>query len=283
MLEELVHPVYAVAAGVVLSLCYFLISTDNPARIPLYKVLFRSLFGILLYLITWLAITYPVYRVLLATLSSRWDFGGMGLFFFGVSVGLSFPIAIREGKNHLIGRHTARTYRLLTLALQFIDEVTSQYFGRIIMREERKASYEVLEGDDGGAERAVQRLFEFYIEEIAREEAKHLLPDRQAKVFNFVKVHSTAVKFKFLLRHLGYRNCVARVRAVQKVPESILPAWPGDEPDRRKVHDRRRKKGSYNPERRQRPYGRRKIDSPSVRDMILGRGSKQLPERRPGG
>jgi hypothetical protein len=223
-------------------------------------------------------ISYPIYHILLASFSWVGKLEGLGLFFFATAVGLSVPIAFREGKNHLLGRRTAQTYRLLTVVLQFIDEVTSQYFGRIIMREERKASYEVLEGDEEAAVRAIHRLFEFYIEELAREEALSMKPGSREKVFNFAKMGSYAVKFKYLLRHLGYDYCFERVRAVQQKPQSILSTWPGDQPDRRRIHDRRKTPGNYNPERRQLPHGRRKLECPATRDFILG-GSRNLSDR----
>lgn len=269
-MEALSHPACAVAFGVVISLFYSLLSTENPARIPLHKVLFRALFGIVLYLVTWLVIAYPVYLLLLATLSVAKKLEGLGLYFFAVAVGLSVPIAVREGKNHFLGRHTAKTYRLLTVVLQFIDEVTSQYFGRIILREERKASYEVMEGNQEEAERAIHRLFELYIEEMAHEEAKSLAPGKRQKVFNFSKMRSPAVKFKYLLRHLGYYECFKKVRSVQKAPDSILPAWPPLLTDRRRIPNRRVTPGTHNPERRLLPHGRRKLDNPDRRGLILG-------------
>jgi hypothetical protein len=269
-LEAFAHPAYAVALGVLISLFYFLISTENPARIPLHKVFVRALFGIILYLITWLIIAYPVYLLLQTTISWAGKLEGLGLYFFAAAVGLSVPIAVREGKNHLLGRRTAQTYRLLTVVLQFIDEATSQYFGRIIMREERKASYEVLEGDQEGAERAIHRLFEVYIEELAKEEARNLKPAKRQKVFNFTKMRSPAVKFKYLLRHLGYDNCFKRVRDVQRAPHSILPMWPPALPDRRRIPTRRLAAGIHNPERRQIPHGRRKLDCPDTRSIIIG-------------
>jgi hypothetical protein len=255
---------------VIISLFYFLLSTENPGRVPLRKVFFRALFGILLYLVTWLVIAYPVYILLLTTLSWVKKLEGLGLYFFAVAVGLSVPIAVREGKNHFLGRRMARTYRLLTVVLQFIDEVTGQYFGRIILREERKASYEVMEGDQDEAERAIHRLFEVYIEDLALEEAKSLKPGKRQKVFNFSKMRSPAVKFKYLLRHLGYDECFKKVRAVQKAPESILPSWPPWLTDRRRIPNRRLTQGSHNPERRALPHGRRKLDNPDIRGLILG-------------
>lgn len=276
-MEILAHPVCAVTLGIFLSLCYFLISTDNPARIPLHKILFKSLFGMILYVLTWLAVAYPIYRLLLLPTNSLvGQLEGFAANCFACVVGLSVPIIIRQGKNQLLGRRTARTYRLLTIVLQFVDEITSQYFGRIIMREERKASFEVLEGDAGGAERAIERLFELYIEAIATEEAKTLKPAERERVFNFVKMRSPAVKFKFLLRHLGYTVCFKKIRAVQNDPESILPTWPKEIGDRRHGSDQRKAVEPHAPERRRRAFGRRRLDSPHTRACILGKDHRNM-------
>lgn len=281
-MEILAHPISAVIIGVILSLCYFLISTENPARIPLHKIFFRSLFGMILYICTWLVIAYPIYRLLLATYSWVGKLDGLAQFCFACAIGLSVPIVVRTGKNRLLGRRIARTYRLLTLVLQFVDEVTGQYFGRIITREERKASYQVLEGDAGGAERTIERLFEFHLEEIAHEEAKGLRSAEREKVFNFVKVRSSAVKFKFLLRHLGYTDCLAKIKEVQSAPESILPSWPGTIADRRRGHERRGANEPYSVERRQLSSGRRKMDSPNTRAFILNQHRRSLPAKDSG-
>lgn len=278
-MEVLAHPICAVLLGVALSLIYILLSTENPAKIPLSKVFFRALFGMLLYVVTWIIFSYPFYRIILKTYSWVGSLDKIGIFCLACGVGLFVPLAVRAGKNNLLDRSAARKYRLLITVLQYIDEVTGQYFGRIIFREERKASQQVMEPDEARATLAIDRLFELHIEEIECDQAQELKPAEREKVANFVKIRSTATKFKFLLRHLGYEDCMASIQKVKETPGCILEKWPVETGQRRNGHDRRQVGAPHSPERRMLPYGRRKLDSPDVRDIILGKSKKALTTR----
>jgi hypothetical protein len=281
-LETLAHPLCGVMLGVTTSLLYTLLRTENPARIPFSKLIIRSLFGIGLYLFTWLIFSYILY--LLAVLTYSWVGGldGVGLFFLACVVGLCVPLAVRVGKNRLLDREAAKNYRLVADVMQFLDEITGQYFGRIIMREERKASYDVMKPDHDRATLVIDRLFEFHLEGIESESANELEPEERAMVFNFERIRSTAIKFKLLLRHLGYNDCMARIEEVKKDPKIILPNWLPEMGQRRCGSDRRQTTQLHASERRTLIiHGRRKLDAPETRALILMREGRALPPSLP--
>ena len=116
--------------------------------------------------------------------------------------------------------------------LQYFDEITRLYFSRILNREERKVSTLFLAEDAERRRRALDRLFEEHNLEIACEEARRLYaPETALGIF---RVRHPAVKFKYLIRHLGYADCLRALRATAQRPEILFPSWPADQSDRRK-------------------------------------------------
>ncbi|MFN2455709.1 MAG: hypothetical protein ABR577_15975 [Pyrinomonadaceae bacterium] len=270
-MEILGHSMCAVALGVLLSLGIIVLNTENPAKIPLHKVFVRALFGLAFFFIFFFVISFPIYSLIISKVPLVSSLEGIGRWFFACAVGLGVPILVRAAKNNLIGKRSATIFRVLTMILQYLDEITALYLGRIIDREERKASYDVMAGNANQATCAIYRLFEYHLEGIAHDVAKHSKYADKEKVKGLVKTRNTAIKFKFLLRYLGYKDCFAAINTVKGKPESILPTWPyvEAEPDRRKSYDRRINSGEYHTDRRKLPHGQRKLDLPEALNIIL--------------
>ena len=167
-MDILNHPLSAVALGVLLSMFCVLTMTENPAKVPLRLVIVRALPGLGLYLVAWLVFSYLIFSLMLSSLPLLDRLHGLALSSFACTVGLSMPLLIRGAKNNLLTATSNKFVQLLTIALQVFDEVTALYLGKLINREERRADTRVFKERQEEAERAVSRLFEFHIVDIAR-------------------------------------------------------------------------------------------------------------------
>lgn len=210
------------ALGVFSSLLFTLTTTENPARIPVRRLFFRSLYGILLFVFFWGAACFAA----LVVLESLLPFDRLpGLrWILAFSLGFLLP-QIGRLKDRFSTSRTARYFILL----QLIDEQTRLYFGRIIDREERKLNRRILE--DPARSRALDRLFEAQNIDIAAERAK-FLPTKA--VLGIFQVRHPAVKLKYFLRHVGYDECVRGFERIAERPDLLFPHWPVDQGDRRK-------------------------------------------------
>ena len=274
MLEILSHPLSSVALGVLLSLGVIIFTTENPAKLPLHQIFFRALPGGLFFLSIFSALSYLVREfMLLPPPFSRLQ--GLGLWCFGVIVGFGVPLLVRATKNKFINIHVAQGFHHITVLLQFLDEITARYYGRIIEREERKLSYAFKADTSHKAQCAVHRLFEHHLEDIARHRAATSEYADEERIRGFTKSRHPGVKFKALLRCLGYKEFIVAYEEAKKAPESVIPSWPyTDDPKKRferriQHNDRRSQDRGHQRERRLLRYGRRKLDRPEVLDYIL--------------
>jgi hypothetical protein len=248
-----------------------LIMTDNPAKVPLRLVIVRSLPGLGLYLLAWLGFSYLIFSLILYSLSLRDRLPpGLALASLACTVGLAVPLLIRGAKNNLLRVTSNKLVQLLIIALQVFDEATALYFGKLINREERRADSKVFKDRQEAAERAVSRLFEFHIVDIARDVALRRPNAPEEQILGPLKTRDEHVKFKRLMRTLGYEDCLSEIEDVIVSPQKYFPNWPPDKGDRRKVSDRRRTLQPCDVERRHMENVRRKVNKPCVRDYILG-------------
>jgi hypothetical protein len=276
-LEELRHSLSAVAFGVLLALGVVCFSTDNPARIPLQRIIVRALPGLSFFFIIWVVVSLLV-SLLALNLPLVKELQGTGRWMFQASAGVASPLIVRQIKNYWLGRRITVVLLFLLIILQILDEKTSLLLGRIISEEERKADFEALQNDDGRAAHAIHKLFEFHLVGITHDIARRSKDKSPKRVLGLFKVHNLHVKFKLLLRYLGYKDCLKAIRVVAETPGIILPTWPEGEPDRRRGHDPRvNKKDRSN--RRHLPYGRRESDSPYVHSFVLGELGEEIPRQ----
>jgi hypothetical protein len=245
----------ALTLSVLASLIFTIKTTDNPAQVPFRLVFQRAAFGMFLFMAFWLPVCLLFAWVLvhavplLDTEPVRWC-----LF---ILIGLVLPQAGKLKDAFL----TPRSARYLMI-LQVIDEETRLYLSRIITREERKASTLFFGEDTERRQSALDRLYEEHNLEIARDEARRLRSSKTA--LGIFKVRHPAVKFKYLIRYLGYCDCREALRSVAARPQTILPSWPAD------VGDRRTGSGADNAlSHTGHPLRRRKYEQPSVQAYVL--------------
>jgi hypothetical protein len=248
-------PALLLPLPVLVSLIFTIVSTENPARVPFRRVFLRSLPGMLLFIAFWLPFCFLGYELLayLFDLESSIPVRTCIL----ILTGLIVPQAGRL-KDAFLTPRAAKYFSLL----QVIDEQTRLYVGRIINREERKVNTTFMAEDCERRRRALDRLFEEYNLEIAREEAKKRHPPEIA--LNIFKIRHPAVKFKYLLHYFGYSECLRVLRTVAARPEIILPAWPSDQGDRRGSGS-----GLNDTTAGPRPSGRRKYEHAYVQAYVL--------------
>ena len=172
-------------------------------------------------------------------------------------IGIGVPQAVKL-KNLV---HSQRWSRYLSL-LQWIDEQTGLYLAKIIDREERKANITCFEKDDGRTRRALDRLFEHYNVEITREEVKRLAKPTSA--MGVFRIRQQAMKFKLLIRFLGYAEFMKQMEIVSEKPETLFPTWPVEEGDRRRGHPPNDTTAGVV------VVGRRKYEDPAFQSLILG-------------
>lgn len=274
-MDHLSHSLSAVAFGVLLAFGLISLSTDNSARIPRRRIIWGALPGLVVFFLIWVVFSLLV-ALLALNLPVLRNLDPIGTWIFQASVGVATPSIVREIKNNWLGRSTGVVSRAVLVILQIIDEKSSLYFGRKIRQEERKADFEVFKDDDGSVTHAIDKLFEFHLVGIAQETARRCADERRKRVLGLFKVHDPHVKFKLLLRYLGYKDCLKSVQVVKEKPEVILRSWPKGEPDRRQGRDRSiNSKGA--PSQAMPPYGRRKSDSPYVQSFVLGEIGEEIP------
>jgi hypothetical protein len=275
-LEVLGHPLLAVAFGVLLALGAVTFSTENPARIPLQRIILRALPGLSLFFVIWVVLSFLIASIV-SNIPKVPQFQGVGRWISFASVGLATPLLVRQIKNSWFGRRTTTLLLFLLIILQIIDEKTALFLGKVISEEERKADFAALKNDDDRAAHAIDKLFEFHLVGITQDIA-HRSPDKAPKrVLDLFKVHNVHVKFKLLLRYLGYEDCLNAIQIVAETPGIILRSWPEGQADRRRGHDRR-VNPKAEPGQRKLPYGRRKSDSPYVHSFVLGEIGEQFPQ-----
>ncbi len=242
--------------AVLTSLIFTIFVTENPARVPFRRVFLRSLPGMLLFIAFWLPLCFLGYELLAYIFDLR-SSSPVSLCILAL-IGLIVPQA-GQLKDAFLTPSTAKYFSLL----QWIDEQTRLYVGQIINREERTVSTTFMAEDGERRQRALDRVFEEYNVEIAREEAKkRWSPELALDVF---KIRHPAVKFKYLLHHLGYSECLRILRVVAVRPEIILPSWPTDQADRRG-----RGSGLTDTTAVSHPSRRRKYDQAIVQAYVLG-------------
>ena len=178
-----------------------------------------------LFVVFWFTICSLLYGILLKVLPG---FTSLPVFNWCIPVllGLVLPQSGRL-KDAFLTPAAAKKFRLF----QLIDEETRLYLSRIINREERKISTMFFLDDCERRKRALDRIFEEYNVVIAREEARKLEPPDAA--LNIFRVRHQAVKFKYLIRFLGYSECLRVLLVAAARPDMILPSWPPDQGDRR--------------------------------------------------
>ena len=250
----------AILIGVLSAWFVDLLCRENPAGIPIGRVLFRALPGIALFI----ALNTSIARLAAFLIPSwSWFLGGDPVFRLLAAglVGFLVPHANRL-KNSLLTREFTRKYRIVAGCLQWIDESSSGYYGKIIDREERKLSFEVFrENGEAQAQCAIHRLFEFHLIEIARNEARHRERDgqRPQAALQLFDVRNVHVKLRFFTRFLGFRHAAAHIRIVAKDPLTICSSWPPSPEDRRV-----NRTAGYD-------RARRKYEQPYVENYVLGK------------
>jgi hypothetical protein len=240
--------------GLVIALVYDLFATENPAKIPLRLVARRGALGVVLYLVFWFLVTWCFVGRYVADHPA-----------VAILMGIVFPQLARL-KDGLVNFEFAKRFPKLVGALQVIDDLTRKYLQGEVDREERRAVFQALEQDSTSSGTPVDRLYECYLIDIARQQVnKH--PSQQ--VYQLRHVKSRVVKCRLVLWLLGYDDFFATLSRVIADPRCVLPSWPVEEGNRRKGGDRRRKRQAHEPERRQSRFGRRQLDNPRVIDVLL--------------
>lgn len=269
-MQFLSQSISACALGVLISTCILIVETPNPAKIPLKKIYPRAAAGVTLFFLVWLIISCVI-----ASFIGSWGLikgiGPVGQWLCSCLIGILVPQAARLG-DLAIHPRLAMSMRYVFIFLVRFDEMTRIYLSKIVNREERKLSYDIRSGN---YERAIERLFEFYLIEILSHNAQRAKSEKRDSVFGLARINNTGVKLRLLFRYLGYRDCVSQLDVAKKNPEFIIPTWPSDEPDRRWNHGRRNQISNPelkpNPDRRKLQFGRRKTDTPFIISYVLGK------------
>lgn len=236
--------VASLTLGVLVALYVTIRTTKNPSSIPLKRVLLRALPGFFFFVVVWVLVGLVVWTLRPRSLSGD----GLASANWALSflVGFVLPLALGGLKDLVLTKRFAAQVKAATTVLQGFDEITRLYLTRLLDREERKITYEILSNEYGLRVRAVDRLFEFHALEIAHEISNQLQTDR-GRASSVLGIRDVKTKLKYLLRHLGYADCVRHVNEVCRYPECIYPTWPVHENDRRrsdnalKTRERRRR------------------------------------------
>ena len=240
--------------GVSLSLLFEIMKTPNPAKVPLKRVWLRALPGFLIYLTLYSAISSLVFFLT----QSYWplDDSWPGLqYCLAVSLGLACTQLYRI-KNIPFGSQI----NTLTSLIQEYDEITRVYLAKLFSREERKMGFDWFEGDHSKKNQVVAKLFEFHLVEIAKHaiDSKNFLGDP----LDMFKIRFEGVKFKYLLRFLGYRDTVNELRSILNDPSGLYPDWSGD--------DRRENSNNGSAGKKNGLKSRRRYEEPFVIAYIKG-------------
>jgi hypothetical protein len=245
------------AAGVMLAWLLNLHVRDNPAAIPIRRVVIRALPGIALFVLLGMVFSATVF---ISSVAHIPDVHGNSTlrFLLALVTGFSIPQTARI-KDHLLTRKIARKYPVLTSCIQWVDESSRLYCSKIISREERKLSFELLCQDHDARQCAIHRLFEFHLIEIAHSECERLKKEHEPTdpVLNIFNVRNAQVKLKYYARFVGYRVAVEQIRFVASNPLMIFDTWPPSPEDRRQ-------------NRPNTGHGRRKYEQPYVKAYVLG-------------
>lgn len=261
---------FATFVGVGLTLCWIIVHTPNPASIPMRKFVFRSIPGLVLYLIVWVIFSQLAFLLIRRQFEWASVFEGSERWLLAASVGIIIP-QTRRLKKLLVSKALLGIRSNVVKVLQQFDESSALYMGRIINREERKAGLEVIaEGNDHPC--LIDGLFEFHRFHIVESQASRMDDGGAQRAIGIFYVNSIEIKIKYLLRHLGYRNMRKTLQVLRQSPEILSPVWPIGTRDRRRGSERRsfpklelRREG----ERRSQPWGRRRSDSPYMRHLAL--------------
>jgi len=244
-----------IALSVLISLLVTILTTENPAHIPFRLVAVRALPGMLLFVFLWWVICLALAEGILSLFPALAHLTSLS-FCLVLLIGVGAPQAIKL--KNLVRTPQITTYLAF---LQRIDEQTGLYLAKIIDREERKANITCFEDDEGERRRALDRLFEHYNVEITREEVKRL--GKAATAMGIFRIRQHAMKFKLLIRFLGYSELMKQLAIVSERPETLFPTWP--------IHEGDRRKGiSPNDTTAGMQVGRRKYEDPSFQSLILG-------------
>jgi hypothetical protein len=219
------HFAVGAAAGIVLSITASVAETPNPARIPACRLVFRSAFGVVLWLLSssllaWL-ISCLARRVGLPLPSAV-----RGTYWAGFLLGLVVP-QLGALKDRLVPYAVARRVSKAFRMIQTYDEITRLYLKRIIAREERKINQEFfdprLHPDDlRRRENALHQLFEFHQVEIALDRRQRLRERKPEKVLSVFYFRRRDLKFKLLLRFLGCHQALRALKSLARQPD-LLP------------------------------------------------------------
>ena len=141
-------------------------------------------------------------------------------------VGLFVPVGWTMFAKTLTTPFLAKMARPIFLTLRTIDESTHMYLAKVIAREERRISYDLLKGPDTHARlRAVDRLFEFHAVEIARIVAATSVASDVDRSTDILKIRHQHVKLKLLLRHLGASTTSQQIRLLVQSPDALGAGW----------------------------------------------------------
>jgi len=241
--------------------------TENPAEIPLPRIVWRGVFGLALFFIIALTFSFLLEHVLLTRLLEKndhpliWCFSAIVVGVFVTFASNLKDLLVRE--RVLSGRRLVALTRVLTFIVQQVDEMTRIYLMKIIAREERKTTDRLLL-EDG---RKIDRLFEYFVVNIARSIAQSGAGEKTEREIRAIKsLHLTSldtdVKLFYLLRYFGERDCRKNLSELDARFGATIRKWdwPPQYGDRRTgLHDRQSTVGD--PTRTPRTYARRKIDS----------------------
>ncbi len=247
---------FAVVVGVTITWCLNLHERDNPAAIPIGNVLVRALPGVALYVVLGTIFSAIVLLSVLLRIPGVEQNSTLRLL-TALIAGFVVPQAARL-KDRVLTRTVARKYPFVASCIQWIDESSRIYCRKIINREERKLSFELLKQDGDVRQSAIHRLFEFHLIEIAHHECARLKKEHDVlePVLNVFNVRNVQVKLKFFTRFLGYRVALDHICQVAANPLVIFPTWPPAPDDRRATSANGR--------------GRRKYEQPYVKAYVLG-------------
>lgn len=212
----------------------------------------------LFFVLFWLAMGFALEQTLTALLPAIMERLPLRAA-LAVLIGTFLPQTAAVLKDKVLTQRTTPYLRWL----QVIDEQTGLYLERIINREERKINIDFFKVDSERRRAALDRLFEYHNTEIAcKELQRHLSPGGALGIF---KLRQHDVKFKYLLRFLGYSGCLRDLTLIAKKPEILFPGWPVDQGDRRKGGvPQDTTAGTF--------IGRRKYEDPDVKAYVLGFG-----------
>jgi hypothetical protein len=262
--------ILAVSAGVLFSHILFLISVDNPAQIPMRRIVIRAAFGSCMFVTVWAVLALVLLTILKGEVAAgrlQLDTGQLALRFLA---GLVLPQASRL-KDVL--PPSIKWIHYATILFHWFDEVSRLYWGRIVDREERRATECILM--DETLHPAIDKLYSFRCIDLAARVRKHAKRELTAEqILSILGTRYIPMKLRFLIRDGGCDECTVRLKKLAREIGSIFPDWPstgrGGIDRRDNKVDRRAGGVCTATDRRDRPHGRRAYDSPYVREYVLG-------------